>query len=296
MKQLYVNKKFSPPVLTLIKFLDRMISEYQRAGYMLSVRQLYYQLVSRDVVENTERSYKRVASIINDGRLAGLLDWDAIEDRGRDIVTRSRWTSGGSILRAVAQQYHMDMWERQERRVFIMVEKAALAGVMERPAQEFDVPLLAAKGYPSVSVVRELAIDHFLPHLSKGQRVLLLHLGDHDPSGLDMTRDIEERLRLFLDGGMGVEVRRIALNRDQVDQYAPPPNPAKITDSRFGNYQAFYGDESWELDALEPAVLTALVSDHVRAEIDFDAWKEREDEIDDVKLRLLQTAEGFDAV
>lgn len=294
MKQLYVDKKFTPPVLALIKFLDKMIGEYQRAGYMLSVRQLYYQLVSRDVVENTERSYKRVASIINDARLAGLLDWDAIEDRGRDIVTRSRWTSGGSILRAVADQFHMDMWEGQDRRVFIMVEKAALAGVMERPAREYDVPLLAAKGYPSVSVVRELAVEHFLPHLSDGQRILLLHLGDHDPSGLDMTRDIEERLRLFLDGGMGVEVRRIALNMDQVEEYNPPPNPAKVTDSRFENYQAFHGDESWELDALEPSVLTALVTSHITAEIDADAWKEREDEIDDIKARLMQTADEFD--
>lgn len=294
MKQLYVDKKFTPPVLALIKFLDKMIGEYQRAGYMLSVRQLYYQLVSRDVVENTERSYKRVASIINDARLAGLLDWDAIEDRGRDIVTRNRWTSGGSILRAVADQYHMDMWEGQDRRVFIMVEKAALAGVMERPAREYDVPLLAAKGYPSVSVVRELAVEHFLPHLSDGQRILLLHLGDHDPSGLDMTRDIEERLRLFLDGGMGVEVRRIALNMDQVEEYNPPPNPAKVTDSRFENYQAFHGDESWELDALEPSVLTALVTSHITAEIDADAWKEREDEIDDIKARLMQTADEFD--
>lgn len=294
MKQMYVDKKFTPPVLALIKFLDKMIGEYQRAGYMLSVRQLYYQLVSRDVVENTERSYKRVASIINDARLAGLLDWDAIEDRGRDIVTRSRWTSGGSILRAVADQFHMDMWEGQDRRVFIMVEKAALAGVMERPAREYDVPLLAAKGYPSVSVVRELAVEHFLPHLSDGQRILLLHLGDHDPSGLDMTRDIEERLRLFLDGGMGVEVRRIALNMDQVEEYNPPPNPAKVTDSRFENYQAFHGDESWELDALEPSVLTALVTSHITAEIDADTWKEREDEIDDIKARLMQTADEFD--
>jgi hypothetical protein len=221
MKQAYISKKFSPENERLVLFLDKMVTDYQRAGYMLSVRQLYYQLVSRDVVENTERSYKRVASIINDARLAGRLDWDAIEDRGRDIVVRNRWTSGGSILRAVADQYHMDMWQGQERRVFIMVEKAALAGVMERPARLYDVPLLAAKGYPSVSVVRELAIEHFLPYLMDGQRILLLHLGDHDPSGLDMTRDIQDRLRLFLDGGMGVEVRRIALNMPQVEQYQP---------------------------------------------------------------------------
>lgn len=293
-KQQYRSFRFQGDTLRLIAYLDRLIEDYQRQGFTLSVRQLYYQLVARGMIENTERSYKRTASIINDGRLAGLLDWDAIEDRGRDIVTRSRWDSGASIVRAVARQFHMDMWEGQERRVFIMVEKAALAGVMDRPARAWDVPLLAAKGYPSVSVVRELAVEHFLPHLRDGQRVLLLHLGDHDPSGLDMTRDIEERLDLFLGGGRGVEVRRIALNMDQVEEHNPPPNPAKVTDSRFEGYQERFGDESWELDALEPAVLTDLVTTHIEAEIDKDEWQRREDQIEAVKERLSDTADEYE--
>lgn len=294
MKQAYKDIKFQSGTLNLIYFLDDLVSDYQRQGFMLSVRQLYYQLVARGKIENTERSYKRVASIINDARLAGLLDWDAIEDRGRDIVTRARWDSGGSILRAVAEQFHMDMWAGQERRVFIMVEKAALAGVMDRPAKAYDVPLLAAKGYPSVSVVRELAVEHFVPYLAEGQRILLLHLGDHDPSGLDMTRDISERLDLFLEGGGGVEVRRIALNMDQVHEYNPPPNPAKVTDSRFEGYQAAYGDESWELDALEPSVLTELVTKHIEAEINDTVWAEREAEIARVKDSLQDTAAEYD--
>lgn len=299
MKQAYRTFRFSSDTRALIDFLDRLVGEYQLAGYVLSVRQLYYQLVARDVVPNTEKSYKRVASIINDARLAGLLDWDMIEDRGRDIVVRNRWSSGAAIVQAVADQYHMDMWKGQERRVFVIVEKAALAGVLDRPTRDYDVPLLAAKGYPSVSIVRELVEQQLMPAIDDGQDCLVLHLGDHDPSGIDMTRDLQERIELFLeqeDAGSSVEVRRIALNMHQVAKYEPPPNPAKVTDSRFAAYQREHGDESWELDALEPAVLAALVTKHIQAEIDEAAWRERKDLIDEVKSKLQRISDRFEVI
>lgn len=94
------------------------------------------------------------------------------------------------------------------------------------------------------------------------ERRVILHLGDHDPSGIDMTRDISDRLELF---GADVEVKRIALNWDQIDEFTPPPNPAKLSDSRAGAYIAEYGDESWELDALEPTLKAApIVSSRCR--------------------------------
>jgi hypothetical protein len=104
------------------------------------------------------------------------------------------------------------------------------------------------------------------------ERRVILHFGDHDPSGIDMTRDIGDRLRLF--GAKRVDVRRLALNMDQVEQYDPPPNPAKETDSRFEGYRAEYGDESWELDALEPTTLAALVTAEVESIIDREQWDE----------------------
>ena len=89
----------------------------------------------------------------------------------------------------------------------------------------------------------------------------ILHLGDHDPSGIDMTRDNAERLADVFGGD--VELKRIALNMDQIDEYAPPPNPAKVTDSRFEQYLLMYGAESWELDALEPSVINELIVNEV---------------------------------
>lgn len=296
MKQCYIDKKFNNETLRLIKFMDDLIVGYQRQGFTLSVRQLYYQLVARDMIANTEQSYKRIASILNDARLAGYIDWDAIEDRNRDIEVRSKWTSGKSIVQSAADSFHMDMWVGQPSRMIVIVEKAALAGVLGGVCRKYDVPLLAARGYPSVSIVREMVMDHIRPALSGDQDVYILHLGDHDPSGIDMTRDLRERIELFAqeqDYSAGVEVQRIALTMNQIEEKSPPPNPAKTTDSRFAEYMKLYGDESWELDALEPSYLVDLVGRRISNRIEMDTWADREDQIEAIRLKLNQVAEEF---
>lgn len=299
MKQCYIPKNFSAERYALIAFIDQMCRNYQRQGYMLSVRQLYYQLVARGKVENTERSYKNVAGLINDARLAGLIDWDAIEDRGRDVTMKHRWASGSEIVRASADSFHQDHWTTQGHRCLVIVEKAALAGVLERICREFDVPLLAARGYPSVSIVREMTLEHVLPAIKQGQDVTVLHLGDHDPSGIDMTRDLRERIELFVDNRqraemVNLEIKRIALTMEQIEEVNPPPNPAKVTDSRFVGYQQAFGDESWELDALEPEYINALVRREIEALIDLEAWNQRIGEIEAIRDQITEVADAFD--
>ena len=295
MKHQYKKFNFRPETLRLIAYVNGLITSYMQQGYTLSVRQLYYQLVARGQVENTLKSYKSIADMVNNGRLAGLIDWAAIEDRNRNIDIRSRWTSGGQILRGSANQFHMDMWEGQERRLYVIVEKAALEGVLGGVCRTYDIPMLAARGYPSVSILRELVLEHFRPAIVNGQRPLILHLGDHDPSGIDMTRDLEERIEMFLEEyDCDYELQRIALNMDQVEEKNPPPNPAKTTDSRYVEYKEKHGEESWELDALEPAYLEELVQGRVRAVIDFDAWDARRLEIEGIRNRLHVVADNFD--
>lgn len=299
MKQAYKAINFRADRLALLAYIDQMCRDYQHQGFMLSVRQLYYQLVARGKIPNTERSYQNTASLINDGRLAGYLDWDAIEDRGRDIVLRTRWKSGSQIVRASANSFHQDKWNEQTGRMLVIVEKAALAGILEGVCAEYDVPLLAARGYPSVSIVRELVLEHILPAVKAGQDVTVLHLGDHDPSGIDMTRDLTDRIELFVDGldvmeHCRVNVERIALTMGQVEEVQPPPNPAKVTDSRFASYQTIYGDESWELDALEPAYIVDLVTQKINEQIDMEVWDERVAEIEAIREKLTKTADNFD--
>jgi hypothetical protein len=295
MKQKYQDIKFRADTLNLITQMNTMIAGYVRQGFILSVRQLYYQLVARDLIENTERSYKRIASIINDARLAGLIDWDHIEDRNRNVIVRPRWSSGAQLLEACASQFHMDHWDNQTERVMVIVEKAALEGVLSGICRKYDVPLLSARGYPSVSIMREMALENIASAIDQGQNVLVLHLGDHDPSGIDMTRDLESRFDLFLgaDRRESFTLKRIALTRDQIDEKSPPPNPAKTTDSRFSTYLKQHGSESWELDALEPAYLVDLVELHLEGSIDTDAWDEKAKEIKAVQQKLHSAARNF---
>lgn len=289
-KEAYKSFRFSAAVIDLIDTCNNIVEEYIEAGFRLTVRQLYYQLVARDVVPNTLQSYKRVASVINDGRLAGLIDWEAIEDRTREFVRRQRWGSGADILEAASSSFHIDMWVNQTARCFVIIEKEALVGVLEPTCKKLDVPILAARGYPSGTVLREFALEDILPAIDD-QQIVILHLGDHDPSGIDMTRDLQERIELF--SYQSVELVRIALTMDQIEERSPPPNPAKTTDSRFAQYRERYGDESWELDALPPTYLAELVESHIRDRIDVDAWAERQDHADDVRERIRKLATQF---
>ncbi len=282
MKQCYIPKNFKPETMVLIARINSIVDEYQAAGYVLTVRQLYYQLVARDIIPNTLQEYKRAAGIINDAKHAGLVDWDMIEDR-----------TPSAILQVCADTYHMDMWENQPSRVFAIIEKEALVGVLERACHEYDVPLLAARGYPSGSVLREFALEDMRPALKAGQKAIVLHLGDHDPSGIDMTRDLRERLSMYT--GADVQLIRLALNMDQVEEEDPPENPAKVTDSRFEAYAEQYGTSSWELDALSPQYLDDLVTRNIVHHIDDGAWDDRKDEIGEIRERLQKVADDFEA-
>lgn len=289
MREFYVETKFRQDSLVMIAKIEQIMREYVADGYMLTVRQLYYQLVARDIIPNTERSYKNTVRLVNEARLAGLLDWDAIEDRTRGFLKVPSWTSGKAILESSAAQFHMDMWKEQPCRIYCIVEKEALAGVLQRVCSKYDIPLLAARGYPSASVLREFAKAELM---SSTQRILILHLGDHDPSGIDMSRDLEERLRL-LSRRSAFELIRVALTMDQIEDQGPPPNPAKTTDSRFAEYEALYGYESWELDALQPRFLTRLVEEHVLEVLDEGLWNARQGEINEIRRRIYEVAEQF---
>lgn len=278
MREAFQTTSFRKKTLAVIEQADEIITDYQRRGFTLTLRQLYYQFVSRDLLPNRQSEYKRLGSIVNDARLAGLLDWSAIEDRTRNVRWTSVWRNPAQIIDAVADQYRENLWADQPYVPEVWIEKDALVGVIERVCEEHGVPYLACRGYLSQSEAYD-AGKRFRDIYSGGREPIILHLGDHDPSGLDMTRDMQERLSMF--AGMHIEVRRLALNMDQIQQYDPPPNPAKDTDARFVGYEEEFGDESWELDALEPEVISDLVQSELDTIIDrprWDAARERQEE------------------
>jgi len=266
----YVSKRFSRDNLTIIEHANTIIDEYEQAGFKLTLRQLFYQFVSRDLIKNNQQEYKRLGSIINDARLAGVIDWLSIEDRTRDLRSLSHWNSPAEILETCTQQYHIDKWATQPNRLEVFIEKDALVGVIENVCNRYDVPYFSCRGYTSQSEMWAAAM-RLQKYLDEGQTPYIIHLGDMDPSGIDMTRDIRERLKLFMGG---VEVNRIALNEDQIQKYNPPPNFAKTTDSRYIQYQEKFGEESWELDALDPTVIESLIEATIQNYWDEDLWNE----------------------
>lgn len=290
MRRAYIEKNFTDPTLRVIAQAEAICREYAAQGFDLTLRQLYYQFVARGLIPNTQRDYKRLGSIVNDARLAGYLDWDYIVDRTRNLLSLPHWRDPSHIIRSAASSYQRDLWANQGTRVEVWIEKDALVGVIAGVCETNDVAYFSCRGYVSQSEMYDAAWRTARTWCSST-------LGDHDPSGLDMTRDIRDRLELFLSAEdvpwWMLDVRRIALNMDQIQVYDPPPNPAKVTDSRAAGYIAEHGRESWELDALDPPVLSGLIAEAIEDLRDPALWGEALEEMESEREQLTTVAERW---
>lgn len=300
-KKKFRNTNFRSDSLARIEQMSEIVEEYQAQGLRLTARQLYYQCVSRDLIPNTPAEYKKLTALLTDARYAGMVDWDAIEDRGREPSTPSEWDDPMQLVESALRAYRLPRWEGQPKYVELWVEKQALAGVLAPLAREFHATLMVNKGYSSASAMKEsadriiaaqtinaslkksimdrvnaaekgmedfdAAVKNMRENVHDAIRApIVLYLGDHDPSGEDMVRDISDRLKEF--GVLWLEVEKVALTIEQVRQYNPPPNPAKVTDPRAKAYKEKFGDSSWEVDALPPNVLTDLIRKAFRKHVD----------------------------
>lgn len=284
MKEHFVSTNFRPDRLETIERANQIIDQYAGMGLLLTLRQLYYQFVSRNWLANTERNYKNLGEAISAGRLAGLIDWHAIEDRIRVPRRASEWDTIEELVESAVYSYRLPRWKGQKYYLELWVEKDALAGVLEPIAQDYHITLMVNRGYSSQTAMYS-ASKRFIEAGREGKHCILLYLGDHDPSGEDMVRDVQDRLFMF---EAQVEVIKVALTMAQVQQYNPPPNPAKMSDSRAAGYVAQHGGQSWEVDALPPNVLTNLITTEIRSYCDLQKMQAIKDneEKDKAALRL----------
>jgi hypothetical protein len=260
--------------------VNEILDEYRKQGYVLTLRQLYYQLVSRDIIPNNQKEYSKLSELLTRGRMVGEVDWDGIEDRVRVPKLPYSVDNLADALSDTVDQYRLDRQEGQPFYCETWVEKDALSNVLYRVTQRYHIPLIVNRGYSSCSAMYE-AYNRLC---NQDRPCIILYFGDHDPSGLDMVRDITERLEefgmraetdicgFFRDGQYEFHVKHVGLTTAQVNQYSPPPNPAKITDPRAKGYIAEFGNISWELDALPPVVLSKLLTDNIEELIDHDAF------------------------
>lgn len=327
MKITFRKIRMSPANKARLAVINQIIEEYRKQGYVLTLRQLYYQLVSRDVVPNNVKEYKKLSGLLREGRMAGIVDWAAIEDRLRIPESPNSWDTPQDAIQTIVDVFALKRQDGQPVYMEVWVEKDALSGVLERVTRPYHVPIMVNRGYSSASAMFG-AYERFEEAYDRSQSIKVIYLGDFDPSGKDMIRDIEERICEFVIGRQGgfegndeecgdellskrpgdwkdfclknyafdFEIIPIALTREQIKQYSPPPNPAKLTDPRAKDYIAEFGDKSWEVDALRPEILNSILTQAIERFIDRDMF-------DDIvaaekphlkKLRLFQ--EQYDTI
>lgn len=288
----YREQRFQRKTLETIERANDIIDGYLRAGYRLTVRQLHYQMVVRNWRENTERSYQNLSDILSNARYAGLVDWDAIEDRGRPVHRQSHWDNPGDILKSAADSFNVDKWAGQAYQPEVWIEKDALTGVIEDVCSRYDVSYFACKGYASTSCAYDAAM-RLGRYFNQGRLPVILYLGDFDPSGEDMSRDLIERMAMF---GVTVELRRLALNREQIRRYNPPPQMVKKSDARAAAFVERNGGHCWELDALGPDVIIGLIESEIKSLIDVNRWQAQVRRQEDGRALLMHGADDYAAI
>jgi len=256
--KLHLNKKN----ILQLSIINEIIEEYANEGYKLTLRQLYYQLVSRGIIPNKASEYAKLSSLLVKGRMAGVVDWDAIEDRIRRPFLPYWVYDVEDAINDTINSYRLDRQAGQNVYIEIWIEKDALSGVLRKITSYYHINLMVNRGYSSCTAMHD-AFKRFSMHPDK--KCFIFYLGDYDPSGLDMIRDITDRLYEF---GVDLTIKHLGITREQIDRYNPPPNPAKITDPRAKWYISRYGETSWEVDALSPKVLNSLLKKNIEKSID----------------------------
>lgn len=275
MKQKFIGWSPSTKSSDLLDHVNVILEDFERQGYNLTIRQLYYQLVSKDIIENKVEMYNSLGNMMSKARLAGLIDWGMIEDRVRIPSQRAHWDSPREILLSAIASYYISRWENQDNYIEVWCEKDAVSNIIQPVCRKYDVLFMANRGYSSQTAMYD-GYKRLYKAAKQDKEIMLIYLGDHDPSGMDMDNDIRNRMGNFFFGDKDAkidEVRRIALTMDQIEQYNPPENPAKTDDRRYALYSEKYGESSWELDALEPSVLSEVAEGAILEYVDMDEFE-----------------------
>lgn len=301
-KNVGLNKKN----IVRLSQINVIIEEYREQGYKLTLRQLYYQLVSRDIIPNNVREYDKIGNILTKGRMAGIVDWDSIEDRVRTPRLPYQVEDQQDAMKDTVNHYRLDRQKNQVNYIELWVEKDALSNVLSVKTRHYHVRLMVNRGYSSCTAMYD-AFNRIAWAFQEGKEtVTIYYLGDFDPSGLDMCRDIKDRLTEFLVNSdafihnMGFsgteectefvethfELKPIGLTAEQIKLYNPPPNPAKMSDPRAAWYVEKYGNTSWEVDALNPDILHSIIDENIKDMIDEEKFQEVIEQEDSDKKEL----------
>jgi len=229
------------------------------ADHPMTVRQVFYRLVTQRVIEKTEAEYKHtVTRLLTELRLSRQIPFGWIADNTRWMRKPPSYSSLDHAIQQTASTYRRALWETQNAYVEVWLEKDALAGVLYDVTEPWDVPLMVTRGYASLSYLHGAA--EVIAEVDKP--AYLYYFGDYDPSGLDITRNVEARLREFAPEAE-IYFERVAVTPEQITSWNLPTRPTKTADSRSQHFEG----QSVEVDAIPVdhlrAIVTACITQHV---------------------------------
>ncbi|HBN27223.1 MAG TPA: hypothetical protein DD405_07125 [Desulfobacteraceae bacterium] len=250
--------------LHLLEYVKEIIKSYD---FPLTLRQIYYQLVAKQIIPNRQKYYMKLSRLCVIGRDEGILSEDAFADRLRQIDKPSSWLDLSSFFESVKRSYHKDKWQDQDAYIEIWTEKDALRSVLTEITYPYDVPLMVVRGQVSRTAIYE-SYERFEEKLNEDKDCYLYYAGDFDPSGLSIYHSLVERLKKYGAAGDYVNFERIALTPEQIERYNLPSDPGKQSDPSYKRFVLEYGDNVVELDSLPPDALRELVKKHIEEHID----------------------------
>ncbi len=267
--------------LTIVNVAHKILTQH----HPMTVRQIYYQLVSRQVIENNRAQYQAVSNALVWARQEGIIPWEWIEDRLRRPRTVSMWDDLVDFGETILPAYRRNVWAGQASYVEVWLEKDALSGIFEDVLEPYGVTLNVGRGYDGWDSIHN-ASERF----GNGEDGVILYFGDFDPSGEDMVRSLKERLGFF---GCEPEIVKCALTLDDVNRYNLPADFTKATDTRQKGFIAKYGDIAVELDALPVDVLIKRITDEVESRMNLNALAETKRIEETERTRLANAIQTF---
>lgn len=249
----------------------------------MTVRQVYYRLVSSQVIKNTRSQYQAVCNALRDARKEGIIPWEWIEDRLRRPRTISMWADLADFASTAVHAYRRNIWAEQPCYIECWLEKDALSGIFEDVLRPYGVTLNVGRGYDGWASIHNAAERY-----GNGESVSVLYFGDFDPSGEDMVRSLRERLA-FLKSTP--DIVKCALNPDDIERHSLPPDFVKASDTRSMAFIAKFGDLAVELDALPLSVLRARIMAEVESRMDLDALNRVRHLEEEERVRLIAALE-----
>lgn len=249
----------------------------------MTVRQLFYRLVSVGLIENDRGSYQKVSRMMTIARDDGRVQFEWIADRSRPEYAVNAFDDPEEYAEVVKRAYRKDYWTPQPNHCEVWCEKDAIIGSIAATARELGILVRVGRGFLSTTKAHEIA-ERFA---SISKPTTAFYLGDHDPSGRNIESDLKARIRKYGSGPFAL--KRLAIHATDITKFSLPPLRVKVTDSRAREFLSKYSNRCVELDALPPNELRRRIREAVEGLLDIKLWN-RSVEIEQVELSSIADA------